>query len=110
MKNSPIPLPVERALRRVGRSVALARRRRYLSQEDLAERIGASVSTVRRLEGGHPGTALQHFARALQVFGELEKFEKLMDTAQDSIGLALMDENLPQRVRTPRRAREPGAF
>lgn len=110
MQTSPIPLPVERALRRVGQSLALARRRRHLSQEALAERIGASVNTVRRMEDGHPGTALQHLARALQVFGELDKFEKLMDTAQDSVGLTLMDENLPLRIRTPRRTREPGAF
>jgi ribosome-binding protein aMBF1 (putative translation factor) len=72
MQSSPIPLPVERALGRVGQSLALARRRRHLSQEALAERIGASVNTVRRMEDGHPGTALQHFARALQVFGELD--------------------------------------
>jgi ribosome-binding protein aMBF1 (putative translation factor) len=110
MRNSPIPLPVERALRRVGHNVALARRRRHLSQEALAERIGASVNTVRRMEDGHPGTALQHVARALQVFGELDKFENLMDTAQDSVGLALMDEKLPQRIRTRRRPSESGAF
>lgn len=110
MQSSPIPLPVERALRRVGQSIGLARRRRRLSQEALAERIGASVNTVRRMEDGHPGTALQYFARALQVFGELDKFEQLMDTAQDSVGMAMMDENLPQRIRTPRRTREPGAF
>jgi len=110
MRSSPFPLPVERALRRVGQNLALARRRRHLSQEALAERIGASVNTVRRMEDGHPGTALQHVARALQVFGELDQFENLMDTAQDSLGLALMDEKLPQRIRTPRRNSEPGAF
>ncbi len=110
MQSSPVPLPVERALRRVGRSISLARRRRQLSQQDLADRIGASVNTVRRLEGGHPGTALQHFARALQVFGEIDKFEKLMESGEDSVGMALMDEKLPQRVRTPRRTREPSAF
>jgi len=110
MKSSPIPLPVERALRRVGQSVSLARRRRHLSQEALAERIGASVNTVRRMEDGHPGTALQHFARALQVFGELDKFEKLMDTAQDAVGLVLVDERLPQRIRTLRRTSGPRAF
>jgi len=62
------------------------------------------------LEDGHPGTALQHLARALQVFGELDKIENLMDTAQDSVGLALLDEKLPQRIRTVRRTDEPGAF
>ncbi len=110
MKDSPLPLAVERALLRVGHNIALARRRRHLTQEALAERIGASVNTVRRMESGHPGTALQHFARALQVFGELDTFEKTLDTAQDSVGLALMDENLPQRVRAPRRPRAPQAF
>lgn len=66
---APLPLPVERALRRIGRGISLARRRRHMSQDMLAERIGASVNTVRRMEEGSPGTALQHFARALQVFG-----------------------------------------
>lgn len=110
MPSSPIPLPVERALLRVGENISRARRRRQLSQESLAERIGASVNTVRRMEAGHPGTALQHFARALQVFGELDQFAELMDTAADSVGLVLMDEKLPQRVRTPRGPREPAAF
>ena len=108
--DSSLPLPVVRALRRVGQSVSLARRRRHMSQEALAERIGASVNTVRRMEDGHPGTALQHFARALQVFGELNRLEGLLDTSQDSVGLTLMDEELPQRVRTIRRSPESGAF
>jgi transcriptional regulator with XRE-family HTH domain len=100
--NSPRPLPVERALLRLGETLSLARRRRRLSQVELAERLGVSVSTVRRMEDGHPNTALQYFARALQVFGELEKLERLLDTPQDSVGLALMDERLPQRVHRPR--------
>lgn len=107
---TPLPLPVERTLRQLGHNVSLARRRRHMSQEALAERISASVNTVRRMESGHPGTALQHLARALQVFGELGKLADLLDTPQDSVGLALMDEQLPQRVRTPRRTPESGAF
>lgn len=108
--SSSIPLTVERTLRRLGKSVSLARRRRHLTQEALAERIGASVNTVRRMESGYPGTALQHLACALQVFGELGKLDQMLDTAQDSIGLVLMDEKLPQRVRTPRRTPESGSF
>jgi DNA-binding XRE family transcriptional regulator len=110
MPSDPIPLPVERALRRLGHDLSLARRRRHLSQQSLAERIGASVNTVRRMEAGHPGTALQHLARALQVFGELDKLDQLVDTAHDTIGLALMDARLPQRIRSSRRTPDTGAF
>ena len=64
----------------------------------------------RRMEAGFPGTALVHVARALQVFGELDKLDQLLETPQDTIGLTLMDEQLPQRVRKPRKTPESGAF
>ena len=99
---APLPLPVDRALQRLGQGISLARKRRQMSQEDLAERIGASINTLRRLEDGHPGTAIQHLARALQVFGTLDRLEALLDTPNDTVGLALMDEKLPQRVRSLR--------
>lgn len=111
MKNtSPPPLPVVRSLTRLGQAISLARRRRHLTQQDLAERIGATANTVRRMEAGQLGTAIVHLARALQVFGELDKLDQLLDTAQDAIGLTLMDEQLPQRVRKPRKTPETGAF
>ena len=107
---TPPPLPVSRSLNRLGPAFSLARRRRRLTQQDLAERIGASANTVRRMESGFPGTALVHVARALQVFGELDKLDQLLETPQDTIGLTLMDEQLPQRVRKPRKTPESGAF
>ncbi len=107
---TPLPLPVARSLSRLGRAISLARRRRHLTQQDLAERIGTSVNTIRRLEAGHPGTALQHLAWVLQVFGELDTFDQLLDTAHDPIGLSLMDEKLPQRVRKSRNTPETGGF
>lgn len=108
--SSPTPLPVDRTLRRLGQNIALARLRRNLTQAALAERIGASVNTVRRMEAGYPGTALQHFARALQVFGALEGLNQLLDTPQDAIGLALMDEKVPRRARLPKNRPDSGAF
>jgi transcriptional regulator with XRE-family HTH domain len=107
---SPPPLPVERSLARLGEALSLARRRRHLTQADLAQRIGASVHTVRRMEAGHAGTALMHLARALQVFGELEQLNQLLDTPQDTIGLMRMNDRLPQRVRKSRKSPESGAF
>ena len=49
---SPIPLPVECAIHKLGSDISLARRRRHISQASLAERMGASLSTVRRMEKG----------------------------------------------------------
>lgn len=95
---------------RLGENISLARRRRNLTQAMLAERIGASLNTVRRMERGDPGTALQHIARALQVFGELDKLDSLLDTSNDDIGLLLMDERLPKRVRPRKLTPESGAF
>ena len=100
--NASIPLPVERALLRLGQNIALARRRRQWTQQMLAERIGASVSTVRRMEEGGSGTAVEHIARALYAFGELKALTEVLDTSNDEVGMALMDDKLPKRVRPPK--------
>ena len=97
---APVPLPVERAIRKLGGDISLARRRRHISQASLAERMGASLSTVRRMEKGDLRVPIHFFARALHVFGEIQALENLLDTAKDDIGLTLMDENLPKRVRS----------
>jgi transcriptional regulator with XRE-family HTH domain len=88
----------------------MARRRRHMTQESLAERIGSSLRTVRRLEKGDPHISLHHIARTLHVFGEFERFNQLLDTGKDVIGLALMDEQLPRRVRTRKQTKESGAI
>jgi ribosome-binding protein aMBF1 (putative translation factor) len=98
----PLPLPVERAIHKLGSDVSLARRRRHISQASLAERIGASVSTIRRMEQGDARVPIHFFARTMQVFGVLDALGQLIDTAQDDIGLTMMDAQLPQRVRSKR--------
>jgi transcriptional regulator with XRE-family HTH domain len=105
-----MPAPVGRAIEKLGRDISLARRRRHISQQSLAERIGSSLATVRRLEKGDPRIPLQYVARALYVFGELERLNQLLDTGADVIGLTLMDEQLPQRVRTRKQTKDSGAL
>lgn len=95
----PVPLPVERAIAKLGSDLGLARRRRHITQASLAERIGASLSTVQRMEQGDLRVPMHFFARALHNFGEVERLANLLDTAQDDIGLTLMDEQLPKRIR-----------
>jgi DNA-binding XRE family transcriptional regulator len=98
--NFPTPLPVKRGIEKLGNDISLARRRRHITQASLAERIGASLSTVRRMENGDLRVPLHFFARVLYVFGELERLTNILDTAHDEIGLMLMDEQLPKRVRS----------
>lgn len=110
MVTIPMPLPVSRALNKLGADLERARLRRNMSQDMLAERIGVSVKTVQRMERGYSGTAVQHLVRALHVFGELERLNQLIDSSQDTIGLMLADEQLPRRARPPKLGKDAGAL
>ncbi len=101
--NTPLPAAVIRALRQLGADVSVARRRRQLTQASLAECIGASTMTVRRMEKGNPLIPMQYLARALFVFGELERLNRLLDTAVDGSGMNRLHERLPARVRNLKR-------
>ena len=74
-------MPVVRSLDRLGRAMLLASRRRYLTQKDLASRMITRVNTLWRMEAGHSWTARVHFASALQLFGEIDKFDLLLDAS-----------------------------
>ena len=93
-----MPLPVQRALTQLGRDLALARRRRRISTQSMAERLQVSTATLRRLERGDPTLAVGTLARALLVLNVLERFSHLLDTGTDDLGLQLMDEALPKRI------------
>lgn len=93
---------IDRAIARLGEDLSRARRRRRLSRASLAERSGVSEATLKRLEKGDGSVALENFARALHVLGELGRLEKLLDSGTDELGLVLMDEQLPKRVRQRR--------
>lgn len=95
----PLPAPAQRAIARLGGDISRARRRRALTQQDLALRAGVSHSTIKRLESGDHRIQLHVIARVLMIFGELEKLASLLDTAKDDVGLALANEALPVRVR-----------
>lgn len=90
--------------------MALARRRRRISQASLAERIGASLNTVKRMESGDLRVPLHFVARTLYVFGEIERLSELLDTGEDVTGLALMDQALPKRIRKPKAHSAQGAM
>ena len=105
-----MPMPVVRALAKLGNDLSLARRRRKLTQASMAERIQTSVATLRRLEKGDPRISIGVIAQAFFVLGELNKITGLLDTATDDIGLSLMNEQLPLRVRAKKSTSSTGAL
>jgi len=63
-----------------------------------------SLATIRRLEHGDARVSLEVLARVMYVFGELPRLERLLDTGEDELGLMLMDQALPKRVRPRKRS------
>jgi DNA-binding XRE family transcriptional regulator len=107
---SVLPLPVRRALMRLGSDLGLARRRRRISTQSMAERLQVSTATLRRLERGDPSLAMGTLAKALLVLNALERFSHLLDTGTDDLGLQLMDEALPKRISRKSSSRGPATL
>jgi transcriptional regulator with XRE-family HTH domain len=103
-----LPIPVKRALHTLGSDLRDARRRRRLPMALLAERALLSRTTLTKIERGDPGVSVGAYATVLFVLGMADRFADVADPRHDSVGRALDQERLPQRVRVPR-ARKPKA-
>lgn len=99
------PIPVRRALRKLGQDLRDARRRRRIPTEILAERASISRTTLSRIEQGASGVALGNYANVLFALGLISRLESLADVRSDTLGLELDEERLPKRIRRPRSAR-----
>ncbi len=94
----PMPLPVDRVLRKLGSDIRDARRRRRIQTAVMADRIQVSRPTLRRLEAGDPSVSMGAYATALYVLGLVDRVADLADLAQDPVGRRLASENLPLRI------------
>ncbi|MDZ7827675.1 MAG: hypothetical protein U5R48_18580 [Gammaproteobacteria bacterium] len=55
------------------------------------------------MEKGEPSVALGIYATVLFVLGVVDRLADLIDVRTDTVGLELQEEDLPQRIRRPRR-------
>ena len=94
-----MPLPAAHALRKLGRDLALARRKRGISTADMAERLFVSRDTLWRLERGDPSVAMGTLATAVFVLQLHERFGNLAAPASDALALSLDEARLPKRIR-----------
>jgi hypothetical protein len=105
--SAAVPVPVARALRKLGHDIRDARRRRRIPVTILAERASISRMTLHKAEKGDPGVSLGTYATVLFSLGMVDRLADVADPRHDAIGLELDSENLPERIRLSRR-RKPG--
>jgi transcriptional regulator with XRE-family HTH domain len=97
-----LPLSALRALRKLGRDLSLARRKRGISTADMAARMFITRDTLWRLEKGEPSVSVGSLATAAFILGMHNRLADLAAPGTDEIGLDLDEKRLPKRIRRPR--------
>ena len=97
-----LPLPVKRALRKLGEDIRASRRRRAIPTALMAERAFTTRVTLHKIEQGDPSVSMGLYATVLFVLGMTDRLGDLADSAHDQQGIELADERLPQRIRKSR--------
>ncbi len=91
----------KRLMSQLGERLKLARLRRRLSSELVAERAGISRATLVKIESGEPNVAMGSYFQVLRVLG-LESDIGLL-AMDDEMGRKLQDLELVTKKRAPKR-------
>jgi hypothetical protein len=97
---SALPVVARRALRKLGADISMARRRRGITAQLMAERAFTTRNTLRGVERGDPTVSMANYATVLFVLGMINRLADLADASADPLGRELAEEQLPKRVRT----------
>ena len=89
-------------LEQMGEQIKLARLRRRLSTELVAERAGISRATLWNVEKGSPSVAIGIYATVLHALGNMDN-DFLLVAKDDEFGRTLQDLELPVRRRAPKK-------
>lgn len=101
-KKSVSVLPqTQEILRQMGGQIKLARLRRKLSSELVAERAGISRATLWNVEKGSPSVAVGIYAAVLHALNNMDQ-DLLLIARDDELGRKLQDLELPVRKRAPK--------
>ena len=82
----------QETLKQMGENIKLARKRRKLTQEQVAERADIVRSTLYLIESGNPSVAIGAYFNVMRVLGLQDDFLKL--AADDEFGRKLQDLDL----------------
>ena len=102
-KKATVVLPqTPEILNQLGEQIRLARLRRHLSAELVAERAGISRVTLSNIEKGSPSVAIGSYAAVLHALNGMDK-DLLLIAKDDELGRKLQDLELPTRRRAPKK-------
>jgi len=97
--DQPLSRAASEAVRLLGRRISLARRERRWTVAELAERVGSSETTVRKVERGDPSVALGTVFEAAALVGVPLFSEDATTVAREAELVEARLAVLPQRVR-----------
>lgn len=100
---SNMPVPVRRAIRKLGQDIRDARLRRRIPTDILAQRASISRTTLYKVENGDLNVSMGIYATILFVLGLIDRISNLADASEDTLGRQLDEDHLPKRIRLPRR-------
>lgn len=95
----------QKILDQMGEQIKLARLRRRLPAELVAERAGISRATLWSIEKGSPSVAMGAYAAVLHALNNMDK-DLLLIAKDDEFGRKLQDLNILPRKRAPKKAVE----
>lgn len=103
LNTDSLPVAIRQAIRGLGENISMARRRRRVTQAQLATRMMVSPPTIRRIEKGDPSVSIAFYYSALWSLGLLKDVRGIADPDADQSAQLLDLERLPERVRHARR-------
>lgn len=98
-KTSTIPIPVNKALKKLGADLKEARIKRRLTMALVEERAGITHITLSKVEKGDAGVSMGIYAKVMFVLGLIDNIYNLAEPDNDTVGKVYDKENLPKRVR-----------
>ena len=98
-KTSIIPIPVNKALKKLGADLKEARIKRRLTMALVEERAGITHVTLTKVERGDSGVSIGIYAKVIFVLGLIDNLHQLAEPDNDVVGKMYDRENLPKRVR-----------
>lgn len=102
-KKTTMILPqTQEILLRMGEQIRLARLRRHLSAELVAERAGISRITLSNIEKGSSSVAIGSYAAVLHALNGMDR-DLLLVAKDDELGRKIQDLELPTRRRAPKK-------